>query len=78
MGANLGSDRRGKEMSLWNPSKPLNQPPNFGRVGAVSMNETKPITPAEQTAINAMYDSQSGRRDRCYATAFDRSTKGSR
>lgn len=65
--------------TLWNPRKPLNQPPHFGRVGAVIAHTNPVVCPAERTAINALYDGKLHRGKRAgEGTAFDRSTKGSR
>lgn len=40
-------------MSLWNPKKPLNQPPHFGRVGAreeVRRDDLQTLVKAAHTA----------------------------
>ena len=68
----------GGQMSLWNPRKPLNQPPHFGRVGAVIAHTNPVVCQAERTAINAEYDAKVSRRKRSTTSMFDRSTKGSR
>lgn len=65
--------------TLWNPRKPLNQPPHFGIVGAAETVDSKQFDAALQKAKDAHYDSQAGRRKRSTERAiFDRSTKGSR
>lgn len=47
-------------MALWNPSKPLNQPPSFGRVGHGNIHDTK--TPAHaHAAARAHQQAQFGR-----------------
>lgn len=50
--------------TLWNPRKPLNQPPHFGLVGSVRAADSKPHDSAERAAINAAYDAQAERRKR--------------
>lgn len=65
-------------MSLWNPKKALNQPPHFGRVGAVVAQVSSAVSDAERVAINAQFDAQKGRRNRASTAVFDRCTKGSR
>lgn len=65
-------------MSLWNPKKPLNQPPHFGLVGCIKASEVKPHDASERAAINAEYDAKVSRRKRSTTSMFDRSTKGSR
>ena len=40
-------------MSLWNPKKPLNQPPHFGRVG--QQREAAPKTDAAAQAVRASH-----------------------
>lgn len=65
-------------MSLWNPKKALNQPPHFGRVGAVIAKATPVVSDAERIAINAQFDAQAERRKRSTTSMFDRSTRGAR
>ena len=64
-------------MSLWNPRKPLNQPPHFGR-GAVQYEQPRKFDPAVQAATEAIEDGKRFRRQRAGTTAFDKSTSGSR
>ena len=45
-------------MSLWNPKKPLNQPPHFGRVG-----QQREPTPKADAAARAVRESQFKRQD---------------
>lgn len=45
-------------MSLWNPKKPLNQPPHFGCVG-----QQREPTPKADAAARAVRESQFKRQD---------------
>ena len=45
-------------MSLWNPKKPLNQPPHFGRVG-----RQREPAPKADAAARAVRESQFKRQD---------------
>lgn len=50
-------------MSLWNPRKPLNQPPHF-RTGSVP---TKPQDPVERAALVALNHARNDRSNRVSA-----------
>jgi hypothetical protein len=63
--------------TLWNPRRPLNQPPHYGHVTAAA-EQSKPFDHAADKAAEAIYPSQSTRRKRSDKSVFDRSTKGSR
>lgn len=66
--------------TLWNPKRPLNQPPHFGLVGAKEAPKQTAFDEVAQKVSEALYDSQSTRRKRAgsFKTVFDRSTSGSR
>lgn len=64
-------------MSLWNPRKPPNQPPHFGR-GQVQYETASKYDPAVQAAKEAIEDGKRYRRKRAGTTAFDKGTSGSR
>lgn len=49
-------------MSLWNPAKPLNQPPSHGRVGHSNIHSA-PSTTAAQGAGRALQAAQFGREE---------------
>lgn len=67
-------------MSLWNPRKPLNQPPHFGALGAVQASTHTKFNEALHKANEALYDAKTTRSKRAgnRTTVFDRSTSGSR
>lgn len=61
-------------MSLWNPRRPLNQPPHYGAITAVKGTPTSnPI--AESEALAALKEAQRGRARRAGSNAFDRGVK---
>ncbi|MBL7091713.1 hypothetical protein [Acidovorax sp.] len=67
-------------MSLWNPRKPLNQPPHFGTVGAVQASPVTKFDDALHKAQEALYDAkvQRSKRAGSRSTVFDRGSSGSR
>lgn len=65
-------------MSLWNPKKPLNQPPHFGKTGAAAHDKGAKVDPVVAGALLALREGTDIRRLRKDATIFDRATKGSR
>ena len=61
--------------TLWDPRRPLNQPPGYGTTTAVKGTPTScPI--AEGAALAALKEAQRGRARKSGATAFDHGRKG--
>lgn len=65
-------------MALWNPNKPLNQPPHFGKAGAQIKGLNRKYDTATAAVERASREGMEIRRVRSTSTPFDRGTKGSR
>lgn len=62
-------------MSLWNPRRPLNQPPSYGQVTTVKGTPTScPI--AESEALATLKQARYRRTRNSMSTAFDHGRKG--
>lgn len=64
-------------MSLWNPRKPLNQPPRYGQI-TPQQEPPPPYDPLTQILRDAEFAAKAKRGRKSVVSVFDKSTKGSR
>ena len=64
--------------TLWNPRKPLSQPPHYGHVGHPEQPKSTPADLAVSGAKTALFEAHEHRTRKNIYTSFDKGLRGTR